>query len=123
MNVNMRMTEWEELIARTHKAGMKVIMDFVPNHVAREYHSIRKPAGVRDLGEDDDKNMHFSTKNNFYYTWGDLDLNDVRHSKPEFKLMPTRMLPSMSHTRRSLPRLRAMTDLIIALAATTGMRR
>ena len=84
-NVSMRMTEWEELIERTHKAGMKVIMDFVPNHVAREYHSIRKPAGIRDLGEDDDKNMHFSTKNNFYYTWGDLDLNEVRHSKPEFK--------------------------------------
>ena len=84
-NVSMRMTEWESLIERTHKAGMKVIMDFVPNHVAREYHSIRKPAGVRDLGEDDDKNMHFSTRNNFYYTWGDLDLNDVRCSKPEFK--------------------------------------
>ena len=84
-NVSMRMTEWESLIDRTHKAGMKVIMDFVPNHVAREYHSIRKPAGVRDLGEDDDPNMHFSTKNNFYYTWGDLDLNDVRHAKPEFK--------------------------------------
>ena len=84
-NVSMRMTEWESLIERTHKAGMKVIMDFVPNHVAREYHSIRKPAGVRDLGEDDDPNMHFSIKNNFYYTWGDLDLNDVRHSKPEFK--------------------------------------
>ena len=84
-NVGMRMTEWESLIERTHKAGMKVIMDFVPNHVAREYHSIRKPAGVRDLGEDDDPNMHFSTKNNFYYTWGDLDLNDVRQSRPEFK--------------------------------------
>ncbi len=84
-NVGMRMMEWESLISRTHKAGMKVIMDFVPNHVAREYHSIRKPAGVRDLGEDDDTNMHFSTKNNFYYTWGDLDLNAVRQSKPEFK--------------------------------------
>ena len=83
-NVSMRMTEWESLIDRTHKAGMKVIMDFVPNHVAREYHSIRKPAGVRDLGEDDDPNMHFSIKNNFYYTWGDLDLNDVRQSKPAF---------------------------------------
>ena len=81
-NVSMRMSEWESLIERTHKAGMKVIMDFVPNHVAREYHSIRKPAGVRDLGEDDDPNMHFSIKNNFYYTWGDLDLNDVRQSKP-----------------------------------------
>ena len=84
-NVSMRMIEWESLIARTHKAGMKVIMDFVPNHVAREYHSICKPAGVRDLGEDDDANMHFSTKNNFYYTWGDLDLNEIRQSKPEFK--------------------------------------
>ena len=84
-NVSMRMFEWLDLIERTHKAGMKVIMDFVPNHVAREYHSICKPAGVRDLGEDDDKNMHFSTQNNFYYTWGDLDLNDVRQSKPEFK--------------------------------------
>ncbi len=85
-NVSMRMTEWESLIERTHKAGMKVIMDFVPNHVAREYHSIRKPAGVRDLGEDDDSNMHFSIKNNFYYAWGDLDLNEVRSSKP--KMVP-----------------------------------
>ncbi len=84
-DVSMRMTEWESLIERTHKAGMKVIMDFVPNHVAREYHSIRKPAGVRDLGEDDDKNMHFSTANNFYYTWGDLDLNEVRQSRPAFE--------------------------------------
>ena len=83
-NVSMRMSEWESLIERTHKAGMKVIMDFVPNHVAREYHSIRKPAGVRDLGEDDDKNMHFSIQNNFYYTWGDLDLNEVRQSRPAF---------------------------------------
>lgn len=71
MNVSLRMKKWESLIERTHKAGMKVIMDFVPNHVAREYHSICKPAlSVRDLGEDDDANMHFSTKNNFYYTWG-----------------------------------------------------
>ena len=85
VNVSLRMKEWETLIERTHKAGMKVIMDFVPNHVAREYHSICNPAGVRDLGEDDDTNMHFSTKNNFYYTWGDLDLNEVRYSKPEFK--------------------------------------
>ena len=42
VNVSMRMKEWEQLIERTHKAGMKVIMDFVPNHVAREYHSICK---------------------------------------------------------------------------------
>ena len=54
VNVSLRMKEWETLIERTHKAGMKVIMDFVPNHVAREYHSICKPAGVRDLGDEAD---------------------------------------------------------------------
>ena len=76
-NVDERMVEWERLISRTHKEGMKVIMDFVPNHVAREYQSVAKPKDVRDLGEDDDRAMHFSTRNNFYYTWGDLDLSDI----------------------------------------------
>ena len=69
-NVDSRMQEFEGLVERIHKAGMKVIIDFVPNHVAREYHSICKPAGVKDLGEGDDVNMHFSTSNNFYYCWG-----------------------------------------------------
>ena len=69
-DVDSRMQEFEALVERIHKAGMKVIIDFVPNHVAREYHSICKPAGVKDLGEDDDVNMHFSTSNNFYYCWG-----------------------------------------------------
>lgn len=79
-NVPQRMAEWERLIERTHEAGLGVIMDFVPNHVGREYRSVTKPAGVRDLGEDDDPNMHFSTANNFYYTWGDLDLSDITSS-------------------------------------------
>lgn len=82
VDVDKRMQEWESLIARTHKTGMKVIMDFVPNHVARQYHSVCKPKGVRDLGEDDDVNMHFSTRNNFYYCWGQpLDLGDVTDSQ------------------------------------------
>ena len=59
--VEHRMEEWLSLIERTHREGMKVIIDFVPNHVAREYHSICKPKGVRDLGEDDNPNMNFST--------------------------------------------------------------
>lgn len=62
-----RMREFEELLARTHKAGMKVVIDFVPNHVARQYHSIAKPEGVDDLGANDNVNMHFSASNNFYY--------------------------------------------------------
>lgn len=66
-DVPHRMEEYEQLIARTHEAGMKVIMDFVPNHVAREYKSICRPAGVRDLGEGDDQTKHFSPQNNFYY--------------------------------------------------------
>lgn len=70
VNVSKRMEEYEALIARTHKAGMKVVMDFVPNHVAREYHSICCPEGVRDLGADDNKDWHFSPQNNFYYCWG-----------------------------------------------------
>lgn len=69
-NVDNRMAEFEALVERTHKAGMKVIIDFVPNHVARQYRSVAKPNDVRDLGEDDDTNMHFSTANNFYYCWG-----------------------------------------------------
>ena len=78
VHVEHRMEEFENLIQRTHQAGMKVIMDFVPNHVAREYKSVCKPEGVKDLGADDDTTLHFSTKNNFYYLWGaPLDLGNV----------------------------------------------
>lgn len=70
VHVDKRMAEYEALIARTHKVGMKVVMDFVPNHVAREYHSICCPEGVRDLGADDNRDWHFAQKNNFYYCWG-----------------------------------------------------
>ena len=70
VQVPKRMNEFEALVKRTHKAGMKVIIDFVPNHVARQYHSICKPQGVRDLGEKDDVNKHFDIHNNFYYCPG-----------------------------------------------------
>jgi len=78
VDINHRMDEWEALIARTHRARLKVVMDFVPNHVARQYHSISKPDTVSDLGENDNRDWHFSTHNNFYYCWGQpLDLTDV----------------------------------------------
>lgn len=69
-DVNRRMEEFEDLVERTHKAGMKVVIDFVPNHVARQYKSICKPEGVSDLGEHDNTGLHFSVNNNFYYCWG-----------------------------------------------------
>jgi len=76
-DVDQRMTEWEHLIERTHHVGMSVIMDFVPNHVAREYKSICRPVGVHDLGEDDNVNMKFSANNNFYYCGDALDLSEI----------------------------------------------
>ena len=70
IDVNNRMEEFGSMLQRTHKAGMKVIIDFVPNHVARQYHSLMKPEGVKDLGEDDNKQNGFDPQNNFYYCPG-----------------------------------------------------
>ncbi|MBO4469473.1 MAG: hypothetical protein J5740_03700 [Bacteroidales bacterium] len=36
-NPDARMAEFEDLVRRTHDAGLKVIIDFVPNHVSPEY--------------------------------------------------------------------------------------
>lgn len=66
-DVDQRMQEFEALLDRNHNAGLKVIIDFVPNHVARQYKSIRKPDGVKDFGETDDINKGFYPDNNFYY--------------------------------------------------------
>lgn len=62
-----RMDEFVELIKRTHKQGMKVVMDIIPNHVARKYQSISKPSGIKDFGEEDDTEMEYKRDNNFYY--------------------------------------------------------
>ena len=70
VDVRQRMQEFRQLVERTHKAGMKVIIDFVPNHVARQYHSVCKPEGVKDLGEGDDASKGFDPQNNFYYCPG-----------------------------------------------------
>ncbi len=70
VSIVRRMREFEQLVSRTHAEGMKVIIDFVPNHVARNYKSDAKPEGVKDLGEEDDKSVAFSAKNNFYYLPG-----------------------------------------------------
>jgi len=65
-----RMEEFEALVARTHAAGLKVIIDFIPNHVSREYKSKCKPRGVKDLGQNDHPEWAFSPLNNFYYIPG-----------------------------------------------------
>ena len=70
-NESKRMQEFEALVKRTHEAGLGVLIDFVPNHVAREYKSVCKPAGVEDLGENDHPEWAFSPLNNFYYLPGE----------------------------------------------------
>jgi len=71
VDVKKRMQEFEELVERTHAAGLKVVIDFVPNHVARQYHSICKPRGVKDLGAGDNQQHGFDPQNNFYYCPGE----------------------------------------------------
>ncbi|WP_020599718.1 alpha-amylase family glycosyl hydrolase [Spirosoma panaciterrae] len=71
VNVTNRMAEFEALLKRSHAAGLKVIIDFVPNHVARQYHSDAKPAGVQDLGQGDDTTKAFLPNNTFYYLPGE----------------------------------------------------
>ncbi|CAM2761583.1 Glycosidase [Flavobacterium succinicans] len=67
VNPANRLAEFEALIARTHKAGMQVIIDIVPNHIARKYKGKSNPKGVRDFGADDDVSVEYKRDNNFYY--------------------------------------------------------
>ena len=76
-NPNLRMKEFDALVERTHKVGLKMIIDFVPNHVARQYKSVTKPKNVSDLGEYDIVEHRFNPQNNFYYCGEPLHLDRV----------------------------------------------
>ncbi len=71
VDVTKRMDEFEQLIDRTHQNGLKVIIDIVPNHIARKYEGKNNPAGVSDFGASDDKTKVYSRDNNFYYVVGE----------------------------------------------------
>ena len=66
-----RLEEFKSLIDRTHKNGMKVIIDIVPNHVARHYVSLQKPDSVEDFGSRDYRNVEYHRDNSFYYIQGE----------------------------------------------------
>ncbi|WP_343524660.1 alpha-amylase family glycosyl hydrolase [Pedobacter sp.] len=70
VDVKNRMKEFEALVKRTHDSNLKVLIDFVPNHVARSYHSYAKPEGITDFGAKDDVTRAFSPENDFYYIPG-----------------------------------------------------
>ena len=62
-----RQEEFDALIKRTHQHDLKVIIDIVPNHVARKYKGLNNPPGVSDLGDNDNTNVEYTRHNNFYY--------------------------------------------------------
>lgn len=90
--VEDRITEFEQLVERSHKHGLKVIMDFVPNHVARQYHSDAKPRKVQDFGVEDDLSVVFDPDNNFYYLPGQkLELQfPVQQGENAYEEFPAR---------------------------------
>lgn len=67
VSVPDRMKEFESLVRRVHKEKMKIIIDYVPNHTARVYHSDVAPSGIEDFGLRDNINMNFARDNNYYY--------------------------------------------------------
>ena len=66
-NVENRLQEFESLIKRSHRNELKVIIDIVPNHVARNYQGLTNPEGIKDFGADDNKIVVYDVNNNFYY--------------------------------------------------------
>ncbi len=95
-NPAQRNQEFSQLIERTHQARLKVIIDIVPNHVARCYQGLNNPQHVVDFGHNDDTSVAYQRDNNFYY------LPDEAFQLPEF---PTRYRPSggEAHSQLSVP--------------------
>ena len=93
-NPDERMAEFENLIARTHAKGLKVIIDFVPNHVSRDYGKVNPVPGHPILGAEDDKSIHWKKENDFFYYPGEalrLPVESPSDVKPyvEFPAMAT----------------------------------
>ncbi len=95
VDIPNRMREFENFVTRVHHVGLQLVLDFVPNHVARQYHSDAAPIGVHDLGSGDDKGMFFSPHNNFYYITNeefhptDVDLGNGDNRYHEFPARAT----------------------------------
>lgn len=66
-NPQERMEEFRQLVERTHAAGLRMIIDFVPNHVSRDYGKVNPTPGHPMLGAEDDKTVHWKEENDFYY--------------------------------------------------------
>ncbi|MCG9641155.1 alpha-amylase [Vibrio sp. Isolate34] len=93
-NPELRQEEFEALIKRSHDNGLKVIIDIVPNHVARHYEGLNNPQSVSDFGADDDTTLEYHRDNNFYYIPNSaFELPDV---KPAFTPLGGEQHPNLS---------------------------
>ena len=91
LDIPGRVNEFKSLVSRSHESSLKVIIDFVPNHLSREYSSDAKPKGVEDFGERDLKNYTFHPMNNFYYLENTVFISPAEDSTREkFIEMPAK---------------------------------
>ncbi len=100
-DVEKRMLEFESCLMRIHEAELKVLIDFIPNHLARNYKSVNKPEGKLDFGENDNTQVAFSPNNNFYYLPGqELQLRFLENQdkKQNYKEIPARATGNNSFT-------------------------
>ena len=66
-NPQNRTAEFEALLNKVHASGLKMIIDFVPNHVSRDYGKVKPTPGHPVLGAADDKSVHWTAENDFFY--------------------------------------------------------
>jgi glycosidase len=63
-----RIGEFKCLLKRTHAHDLKAIIDFVPNHVSRDYGKVGLVNGnASPFGSDDDSSVSWKASNDFYY--------------------------------------------------------
>jgi glycosidase len=65
VETDRRLEEFRELVDRCHLAGLRVIIDFIPNHVARSYGSDVRPE--LSFGANDNRDVFFDRDNHFFY--------------------------------------------------------
>lgn len=92
-NPEERMEEFEALIARTHEKGLKVLIDFVPNHVSRDYGKVSTLPAHPVLGAEDDRNVHWKEDNDFFYYPGE---SLTLPTPPPEGMSPYREIPAMA---------------------------
>lgn len=103
VNIDERMKEFEQLISRTHDNGMDVIIDFVPNHLARNYKSVMKPTHISEFGANDNPSNSFSPSNNFYYLPNqplDMSLLPTNQEEIEYEENPAKATGNDCFTHR-----------------------